>query len=77
MLVEKLYPTFVDTLCNVLPNLMRTSSFNHIQGSPPILGLGACRRAYKESVAQLALQVILFDVVCEIRRHDPLDSGQL
>lgn len=63
MLVKEVYPALVDSFCNGFSDLMRTPPVNHIQSSPSILGLGSGGSAHEEGVSQLALEVILLDVV--------------
>lgn len=41
MLVEELDVAIVDALCNLLTDLMRRSTLNHIQTRPSILSLSA------------------------------------
>jgi len=65
MLVKELYISIVDPLRNRLANLMWCPSLDHVQGCPSILGLSSGGGAHEEGVLQLALQVVLFDMVCE------------
>ena len=50
MLVEKLDVAIVDTFGNLLADLMRRSTFNHIQTSPSVLSLSARRGTDKQIV---------------------------
>ena len=63
MLVEKMYPAFVDAFCNLFANLMRTSTLDHVQSCPSILRLCSAGRSHKQGEFQLPLQVVLFDMV--------------
>ena len=63
MLVEKADASSVDSLGNILADLVRASSVDHVESSPSVLRLGTCRGADKEGVLHLALEVVLLDVV--------------
>jgi hypothetical protein len=63
MLVEELDVAIVDTLCNLFSNLMWRPALNHVQARPSILSLGTRRRADKEVVLELALEIVLLDMV--------------
>lgn len=41
MLVKKLNISGVDSLCNLLSDLVRASTLNHVESGPAILGLSA------------------------------------
>jgi hypothetical protein len=71
MLVEELDPPLIDTLGNVLADLVRGTALDHIEGCPAIFCLGTRRSTDKEGVPQLALKVVLFDVVREEGRDFP------
>jgi hypothetical protein len=63
MLVKELDVAIVNTLCNLLSNLMRRPALNHIQPRPTVLSLCSGRRANEEIVLELTLKAILFDVI--------------
>jgi hypothetical protein len=63
MLVEELDIAIINALCNFLANLMRRPALNHIQACPSVLRLRARWRANKEVVFELALEVVLLNVV--------------
>jgi hypothetical protein len=63
MFVEELDVAVVDTLGNLLANLMRRPALDHVEASPSVLSLRARRSADEEVVLQLALEVVLFDMV--------------
>lgn len=63
MLVEKVDASRVDSLGNILADLVRASSVDHVESSPSVLGLGTCRGADEEGVLHLALEVVLLNVV--------------
>lgn len=65
MLVEEVDAPLVDTLGDGLSDLVRAPALNHVEAGPPVLRLGARRRADEERVAELALEVVLLDVVGE------------
>jgi len=47
VLVKEVDPPLVDSLCDLLANLVRTTSLDHVQSRPSILSLGPRRRADK------------------------------
>lgn len=55
MLVEEVYPAFIDAPGNFFPNLMRTPTLNHVQSSPSILRLCSAGRSHKQGVLELPL----------------------
>lgn len=55
MLIEKVYPAFVDAFCNLFPNLMRTPTLDHVQSCPSILRLRSAGRSHKQRVLELPL----------------------
>jgi hypothetical protein len=65
MLVEELDVAIVDTLSNLLTNLMRRPALDHVQSCPSVLCLGARRCANEKIVLELALQAVLLDMVGE------------
>lgn len=65
MLVEEVDAPLVDALGDGLADLVRAPPLNHVEAGPPVLRLGARRRADEERVAELALEVVLLDVVGE------------
>lgn len=67
MLIEELNLATVDPLGDLLSDLVRAPSLNHVQASPAVLRLRAGGGAHEEGVLELALQVVLLDVVCQGR----------
>jgi hypothetical protein len=63
MLVKELDIAIVNPLCNFLAHLMRRASLNHIQPRPSVLRLRAGRRTDEEVVLELALEIVLLDMV--------------
>lgn len=72
VLVEKVDTARVNTLGDVLADLMRASSVDHVERSPSVLGLGTSRCTDKERVLHLALEVVLLDIVGHSRRNHPI-----
>jgi hypothetical protein len=72
MLIKELDPPLIDTLRNLLANLMRRSSLDHIQSRPSVLSLRTRRCTNKEVVFELALQAIAFDMIRESGRDFPI-----
>lgn len=62
MFVEKLDVPVVDALCNLLADLMRAPSLNHVVPRPSILRLSARAGSDKKVVLEFPLQTILLDV---------------
>lgn len=71
MLIKELNLPTINPLRNLLSNLMRRPSFNHIQPGPPILRLRTRRRADEKIVLELTLKSILLDVVRQRRWNLP------
>lgn len=88
MLVEEVDAARVDALGNVLADLVRASAVDHVESGPSVLSLGTGRGANEERVLELALEVVLLDIVGHGDRdlpivmgttrsaHDPTVSGQ-
>lgn len=74
MLVEEVDATRVDSLGNVLADLVRASPVDHVESSPSVLRLGTCRGADKERVLHLALEVVLLDIVGHSGRDLPEEA---
>lgn len=55
MLVEELYVAIIDTLGNLLSDLMRRATLNHIESRPAVLRLSSRRSTDEEIILQLAL----------------------
>jgi hypothetical protein len=72
VLVEEVDATLVDTLGNLLADLVRASTVNHVQSCPAVLGLGTRRSTDEERVLELALEIILLDVIGHVSRHLPI-----
>lgn len=64
MLIKKLNIARIDSLCNLLSDLVRASPLNHIEPGPAVLGLGAGGGSDEQAVFEFALEVVFFDVVC-------------
>ena len=75
MLVEEVDATLVDALGNVLADLVRSATGDHVESSPAVLGLGAGRGTDEEAVLELALEAVLLDVVSEHSRDLPVAHG--
>lgn len=65
MLIEELNLASVDSLGDLLSDLVRAPSLNHVQASPAVLRLCTGGSAHEERVLELSLQVVLLDVVCQ------------
>ena len=65
MLVKEVDLAVVDTLGDGLSDLMGTSPLNHVEAGPPVLCLGAGRSTDEQAVPELALEVVLLDVIGE------------
>lgn len=76
MLIKELDLTNIDTLGNLLADLMRTPPFNHVQPRPPVLCLRARGGTNEQGVLQLSLEVVLLDMISESGRHFPEQSNQ-
>ena len=68
MLVPEVYPAFVDTLGDVLADLVRRSSLNHVKPRPSIFSLGSARGADEQGVFELSLQIVLLDMIGQSSR---------
>ena len=55
MLVEKDYSAFIDAFGNLVPNLMRTLTLDHVQPCPSVLRLCSAGRSHKQGVLELPL----------------------
>lgn len=75
MLVEEVDATLVDALGNVLADLVRSATGDHVESSPAVLGLGASGGTDEEAVLELALEAVLLDVVSEHSRNLPVAHG--
>jgi len=71
MLIKELDSAIIYSFGNIFSNLMRAPPLNHIQSCPPVLGFRATRRADEQRVSQLALEVILLDMVRQHGRDLP------
>lgn len=71
MLIEELDVAIVDTLCDLLADLMRRPPLDHVELRPSVLSLGAGRGTNEQVVLQLSLEVVLLDVIRERGRHLP------
>ena len=74
MLIEELDLAIVDALGDLLADLMRAATLDHVETSPAVLRLRAGRSTHEEGVLQLALQVVLLDVVSQGGRDLPTSS---
>jgi hypothetical protein len=63
MLVEELDVAVVDTLGDLFTNLMGRPALDHVEACPSVLSLSARRSANEEVVLQLALEVVLLDMI--------------
>jgi hypothetical protein len=63
MLIEELDIPIINPLRNLLPDLMGTSSLNHIQPRPSILDFRPGTGTHEEGVLHFSLEGILLDVV--------------
>ena len=73
MLVEEVDATLVDTLGNVLADLMGRTTVDHVESSPAVLSLGTSGGTDEKAVLELALEGVLLDVVSEHSRDLPVD----
>lgn len=74
MLIKELDIAIVDSLCDLLSDLVRAAALNHVQARPAILRLRTGRGAHEEVILELALEVVLLDVVCQSDGHLPVQS---
>ena len=72
MLVEELDVAIVDAFCNLLADLMRRPTLDHVQTSPSVLSLSARRGTDKEIILHLALKVVLFYMIGQGGRDLPV-----
>lgn len=72
VLVEEVDAALVDTLGNVLADLVRRATGDHVETSPAVLGLGASGSTDEKAVLELALEAVLLDVVSEHSRDLPV-----
>jgi hypothetical protein len=63
MFIEKLDVAIVDALGNFFANLMRRPALDHVQACPSVLRLSARRSANEEVILELALKVVVFNMV--------------
>jgi hypothetical protein len=63
MLVEELNVAIVDTLRDLLTDLMRRPALDHVQSCPSVLRLSAGRCANEKVVLELTLEAVLLDMV--------------
>lgn len=63
MLIEKVDATLVDSLGDGLADLVGASPLDHVQLRPAVLGLDTGRGTDEEVVLELALEVVLLDVI--------------
>ena len=71
MLIEELDLAIVDALGDLLADLMRAATLDHVEFSPAVLRIRAGRGTHEEGVLQLALQVVLLDVIRQGGRDLP------
>lgn len=76
MLVEEFDVAIVDTFGDFLADLMRSSSFDHVESGPSVLCLCSRRCTHKEVVLELSLESILFHMVGQGRWDFPVELGQ-
>lgn len=74
MLIKKLDVSIVDPPCNLLANLVRAATLNHVQSCPTILRLSTRRRANKQGVLEFALKPVLLDIVGQSSRDFPVNK---
>lgn len=71
MLIKKVDLPRVQPFGNRLSNLVRTTALNHVQIGPAALRLGTGRGTHEQLVSQLALEVVLLDMVCQCGGNFP------
>lgn len=71
MLIKELDVAIVDSLGDLLSDLVRAAALDHVQLRPAVLRLRAGGRAHEQIVLELALQVVLLDVVCQSNGNLP------
>lgn len=69
MLISKTDTTLVDTLLDVLANLMGITAINHIKFSPAILAFSTRGGTHKEIELHFTLKVVLFDMISQSNRN--------
>jgi hypothetical protein len=67
--VEELDVAVVDPLCDILSDLVRASSLDHVVARPSVLGLGAGRGTNEEVVLELTLEAVLLYMVGQCSRN--------
>ena len=72
VLVEEVDATLVDTLGNVLADLVRRAALDHVESSPAVLSLGTGGGTDEKAVLELTLEAVLLDVVSEHSRDLPV-----
>lgn len=72
MLIKKVDLSIIQPLGNLLSDLVRTPPLNHVQRRPPVLCLSTGRSTHEQRVPELALQVVLFDMVCDGGGYFPI-----
>lgn len=75
MLIEELDVAVVDSLRDLLADLMRRPPLDHVELRPSVLRLGARRGTNEQVVLQLSLEVVLLDVIRQRGRHLPARPG--
>jgi len=65
MFVEELDVTVVDASSNFLADLVRGPTLDHVETCPSVFGLRTRGGANEKVVFELALQVVLFDMVSQ------------
>jgi len=73
MLIEEVDIAVVDSFCDFLSNLMRSSPLNHVEFCPSVLRFCSGRSTDEKVVLELSLQVVLLYVVCKSSRYFPSD----
>lgn len=63
MLVEELDVAIVDAFRNLLADLVRSTSLNHVEFSPSIFCFSTRGGANKKVVLELALEAVLLDMI--------------
>lgn len=69
MLISKSDTTFIDTLLDVLANLMGITTINHIKLGPTILTFSTRGSTNKEIKLHFTLKVVLFDMISQSNRN--------
>lgn len=71
MLIEEVNVAVVNSLGNLLANLVRRTALDHVQVSPARLRVSTSGGTDEEAVLELSLQVVLLDMVGESQRNLP------